>query len=88
MKVAVVYREESDHARSVIDFLHDYRLQTGRELTTFDPDTREGAQLCRSYDIVEYPSIVATSDDGILQRLWRGLPLPLINEISYYDHAE
>lgn len=88
MKVIVVYREESDHARAVIDFLRDYQRQTGRELPTVDPESAEGAQFCRTYDIVEYPSVVATSDDGVLQNLWRGLPLPLINELSYYDHDE
>lgn len=88
MKVIVVYRNESDHARSVIDFLRDYTRTTGRELEVIDPDTPDGAQFCRTYDIVEYPSVIATSDDGVLQNLWRGLPLPLINEVSFYDHAE
>ena len=88
MKVAVVYKDESDHARTVIDFIRDYRRQTGRDLEIIDPDSADGAQFCRTYDIVEYPSIVATSDGGVLQNLWRGLPLPLINELSYYDHAE
>lgn len=88
MKVTVVYKEESDHARTVIDFIRDYQRQTGRDLEVIDPDSPDGAQFCRTYDIVEYPSIVATSDGGVLQNLWRGLPLPLINELSYYDHAE
>lgn len=85
MKVAVVYREESDHARAVIDFMRDYERQTGRTLDAIDPDTPEGAQFCRTYDIVEYPSVVATSDSGVMQNLWRGIPLPLISEVSYYD---
>lgn len=88
MKVAVVYRDESDHARDVRDFLRDYESQTGRQLEVVDPDSPEGAQFCRTYDIVEYPSVVAATDDGVLQNLWRGLPLPLINEVSYYDHIE
>ncbi len=88
MKVVIVYRDESDHARSVIDFLRDYERTTGRQLETMDPDTPDGAQFCRTYDIVEYPSVIATSDNGVLQHLWRGVPLPLINEVSYYDHEE
>ncbi len=88
MKIVIVYRDQSDHARSIIDFMRDYERQTGRQLATLEPDTPEGAQFCSTYDIVEYPSIVAVSDDGILQHLWRGLPLPLINEVSYYDHTE
>lgn len=85
MKVVVVYKDESDHARSVYDFLHNYEMQTGRTLETIDPETQAGADFCRLYDIVEYPSVVAIANDGILQNIWRGTPLPLVNEVSYYD---
>lgn len=84
MRAVVVYKEESDHAREVIDYLADFMRQTGRELETIDPETADGAAFCRTYDIVEYPSIIALSDDGVLQNLWRGRPLPTIAEVSYY----
>ena len=84
MKTIVVYKEETDYARDVTDYLRDFYRQTGHELETLNPDTPDGADFCRTYDIVEYPSIVALSDDGALQNLWRGLPLPTISEVSYY----
>lgn len=84
MKVSVIYKDNTEHAREVTDYLRDFERQTGIVLETIDPDTANGAQLCRTYDIVEYPSIIATTDDGVLQHLWRGRPLPLINEVSYY----
>jgi hypothetical protein len=84
MKAVIIYRPESDHARAVEDYLRDFSRQTGRELETMDPDTSDGAELCRVYDIVEYPSVIALSDDGQLQNNWRGLPLPTISELSYY----
>jgi hypothetical protein len=84
MRAVVIYKEESDHAREVIDYLADFQRQTGRELETIDPETPDGADFCRTYDIVEYPTIAALSDDGILQTLWRGRPLPTISEVSYY----
>lgn len=84
MRTVVVFREESDHAREVLDYLRDFSRQTGRELETIDPDTSSGGDFCRTYDIVEYPSVVAMSDDGALQNLWRGRPLPTISEVSYY----
>jgi len=84
MKVTVIYKDESDHAREVTDYLRDFKRQTGHDLTTIDPDTPDGSDFCRSYDIVEYPSVVAISDDGALQNLWRGSPLPTISEVSYY----
>lgn len=84
MRVAVIYKDQSDHAREVIDYLRDFARQTGHVLETIDPDTREGSSFCRVYDVVEYPSIVALSDNGQLQNLWRGRPLPTISEVSFY----
>lgn len=84
MRAVVVYRVESDHAREVIDYLRDYKRQTGRELEEVDPESRDGADFCRTYDIVEYPSIIALSDSGRLLNMWRGRPLPTISEVSYY----
>lgn len=84
MRTIVIYKDQSDYAREVTDYLRDFTRQTGHNLETMDPDTAEGADFCRAYDIVEYPSLVALSDDGQLQNLWRGLPLPTISEVSYY----
>lgn len=84
MSVRVIFKEESDHAREVLDYLRDFRRQTGHELETIDPDTPDGMQLCRVYDIVEYPTVIATTSDGQVRNVWRGLPLPTISEISYY----
>lgn len=84
MKTFVVYQSESDHARDVLTFLGDFARQTGRTLETIDPNSREGSSMCRTYDIVEYPSVVAVDDNGVLQNLWRGRPLPTVSEVSYY----
>ncbi len=84
MKAFIVYKPNSEHARQVTDYLRDFERHTGRKLDEVDPDTRDGDSLCRVYDIVEYPTIVATDDDGVLQTMWRGLPLPLMDEVSYY----
>lgn len=84
MRVVVIYRVESDHAREVTGYLRDFKRQTGRELEEMSPDTRAGADFCRTYDIVEYPTIIALSSDGQVQNSWRGRPLPTISEVSYY----
>jgi len=84
MRTVVIFRESSEHAREVLDYLRDFQRQTGHSLDTLDPDSPEGTDFCRTYDIVEYPSILALNDDGQLQNLWRGQPLPTISEVSYY----
>lgn len=85
MKAIVIYRSDSEHGRTVEEYLRDFSHRTGNELQTLDPDSADGASLCRAYDIVEYPSVIALSDDGRIQNSWRGLPLPTISELSYYS---
>lgn len=80
----MVYRPNSEHARAVVDWLRDFTRQTGKTIEEADPDTKEGALLCQNYDIVEYPTIVAFDDSGVLQNMWRGSMLPTISEVSYY----
>lgn len=84
MRVVVVYKNESEYAREVLDYLRDFERETGHVLDTLDPDTREGSTFCETYDIVEYPTIIALSNDGVMQNIWRGTPLPTISEVSYY----
>jgi len=84
MRVVIVTKDNTDYARSVSDFLGDFTRQTGHELEVIDPDTPNGASFCRAYDIVEYPTIIALSDDGAMQQQWRGMPFPPISEVSYY----
>lgn len=84
MRTIVVYKEQSDHARAVQTFMDDFTRQTGKVLETLNPDTAEGAHTCASYDIVEYPSIIALDDSGVMQYLWRGLPTPTVSEVAYY----
>ena len=84
MRVVIVYKDASDHAREVIDYLRDFSRQTGHDLETVDPDTADGSQFCRVYGIVEYPTVIALGDDGQMQNVWRGRPLPTISEVSFY----
>jgi hypothetical protein len=84
MRVVVIYKDQTDYTRTVLDYLRDFERQTGHILETLDPDTADGTQFCRVYDIVEYPTVLAISNDGIMQNLWRGLPLPTISEVSGY----
>ena len=82
--MVVVYKQESDYARTVLDWLRDFERQTGKPLEEIDPDTRSGTVFCRDYDIVEYPTIIALDETGALQHMWRGTFLPTISEVSYY----
>lgn len=84
MPVMIFYKAASEHAQDVAEYLHDFERRTARKLEEIDPDSRHGVELGQLYDIVEYPTIVATTEDGQMRNMWRGLPLPTIDEVSYY----
>lgn len=80
----IFYRDASEHGQAVREFLREFTRQTGKTVEGVDPDTPKGSELCQLYDIVEYPTVVAVDNEGQMQQMWRGLPLPTISEISYY----
>lgn len=82
MRIVIVYREASEHRMAVESFIRDYRLRTGKDIETINPDTREGMSFCRLYDIVEYPTIIALMSDGSVYQVWRGAHLPTISEVA------
>ncbi len=84
MRVVVLTRENTDYSRTVETFITDFYRQTGKQLEVMNVDTREGDQLARTYDIVQYPAIIALSTDGQVQNMWSGTLLPTISEVSYY----
>lgn len=82
MRVVCIYRDNQDYTRTVTDWLENFRRQTGREIETMNPD--ENTEFCETYDVVEYPTILALDDSGAVLNMWRGREMPLINEVLYY----
>jgi len=82
MRVICIYRDNQDYSRTVTEWLENFRRQTGREIEVMDPD--KNSSFCETYDIVEYPTILALGNQGDVRALWRGKDLPLINEVLYY----
>ncbi len=84
MRVVIVWKRESDYGRTVEEWIRDFAVIAGREVETVDPDSIDGEIFVRAYDIVEYPTILGLDDSGKVLDSWRGLPLPRMNEVSYY----
>ncbi len=83
MRLTVLYRERSEHARIVDEFIEMLgRRYPGRSATKLDIDTREGAAEASLYGVVQYPAILVTSLDGRVMQQWEGLPLPMIDEVA------
>lgn len=86
MKILVFYRQSSEHARQVEDYLRDLtRLHDVHEqdIKIVDPNSRNGAADASLYDILSFPGIVVTDNYGQFIHSWSG-ELPLMDELMSY----
>lgn len=87
MNLLIIYRPRSEHARLIEDFIHDYQNRHHVDrLETLDVDTREGIATASLYDIVQYPAILVLQSDGMVQKIWQGPDLPLMDEVASYTN--
>ena len=84
MRVVIIWRDESDYGRTVTEWLHDCERRIGVAPESLSPDEPEGESICRAYDVVEYPSMLAIDDGGKVMQMWRGRDLPRIDDVAYY----
>ena len=84
MKVYIIYQSDSDHARRVEEYVHDFRKeQVTRKVDLLDVNTKDGAHTAALYDVVQYPAVLALANDGQILKSWQG-EFPLMNELAYY----
>lgn len=84
MRIVCVWREHSDYARMMEEWLQEFERRTGQEIESLDPDTPAGESFCRAYDVVEYPTLVAVDGNGGALAMWRGKGLPTFDEVAYW----
>lgn len=83
MRLVIVYKPHSEHASATEGYMRDFARQTGHDIETLDPETRDGEGFARTYDVVEYPTMIALDEDSRVHSVWRGV-MPTISEASYY----
>jgi hypothetical protein len=85
MKVLILYRPQSEHGRSVEEFIREFQYRhAGHRLEALNIDTRDGWATANLYDIVQYPAVLVLQDNGSVQQMWAGGQLPLMNEVASY----
>jgi len=84
MKALIFFKPDSEHARVVDEFIHEFRIRSSGKLETVDVNSRDGGASAQLYDIMQFPAVIAVSDDGQLLQRWQGEPLPLINDVAGY----
>ena len=88
MKVIVLYHKQSDHIGIVEEFIRDYKRFKGKDLELVSLETQQGADYANLYGITQYPAFLAIAEGGTMQRLWQGIPLPLMDELDYYTRDQ
>lgn len=88
MKILVLYRPNSEHARQVEDFVREFQQgHHGPRLEVVDIDSRDGSATASLYDVMRYPAILVVQTDGYLQKSWAGDQLPLLDDVAAYAGA-
>lgn len=88
MKLVILYRPVSEHARTVESFVHDFKSRNPSiKLELVNIDDREGVATASLYDIMHNPAILALAGDGSLLKEWQGEVLPLMDEVASYAYA-
>lgn len=88
MKVLILYRPQSEHGRTVEDFVRDFKTNHNEgRLEVLNIDSREGSAMASLYDVMQYPAVLALRDDGSVLKSWEGNTLPVMNEIAYYTFS-
>lgn len=84
MKASILYHPESEFARMVEEYAHDFEHQKGTAIELISLETRNGADLAALYGVVQYPALLVRRDNNDLIKHWEGEPLPLMNEVAGY----
>jgi len=84
MKLLVLYRPNSEHASKTESFVRELgqRYPEIKKVEYLDLNTRGGAAAASIYDVLQYPGIIAATDDGIPQQVWQGDMLPLLSDVA------
>lgn len=84
MRLLVIYKIKSEHARKTEEFISDFKREYQKRVEILDIDTRDGMAMATIYDITRYPAILILRDDGQVIHQWQDETFPLMSELSYY----
>lgn len=86
--MVILYRPDSEHARSVETFVHDFKARNPSvDMDLQNVDSREGVAMASLYDIMRFPAILALAGDGSVLKIWNEDTLPLMDEVASYAYT-
>lgn len=86
MKTVILYRPNSEGETSVQAYVREFERETGHVIELIDSTSISGTQLAELYDVVQFPAIVTTREDGSFIERWQERDKwPTISELSFYN---
>lgn len=83
MRVVMVTRQDTDYTRESMDWISEFKRDTGIDVEIEDPETISGEMFATHHDIVQYPCVCVIRDDDLkVIAKWAG-KLPKSEEVSY-----
>ena len=88
MRLTILYREQSEHARDVATFVEMMRRQHPDKKPELESvETREGAATASLYGVMQYPAVIITTQDGRVMFQEEGLPMPIVAQVAGQLHT-
>lgn len=88
MKILFLYRPNAEFATTTEQYIEEYKKHhDSTNLETLDVDSTEGITLAGIYDIMEFPAVIVSDDNGTMQKIWQGQDLPLMDEVAAYANS-
>ena len=85
MKVTILHKRNSETDTRVESYMREFQNRTGKKLEMLDAETPRGVDVARLHDILQFPAILVTQDDGGYMQSWTELEKwPTISELSFY----
>lgn len=84
MRVVTLYRPNSEHGGIVSDYATEFAHYKAKPIELVSLDSQQGSNMAQTYGVTQYPAVLAMDDNGTIGRMWQGLPMPLMDELSSY----
>jgi len=83
--VVILNKSNTEHDTAAHNYARDFERQTGKTIEFIDADSAEAIEIAKIHDIMQFPAILVTDEDGGFIQVWPDMQSwPTFSELSYY----
>jgi hypothetical protein len=83
MRIYIFYRPDSEHERITKEYAERLEKEQDVKVRLINVNTRDGYADASIYDVMQYPTVMVTRDDGQMAKMWAGTDFPQVSDINY-----